>query len=112
MNVDGLLRAGVLIAVLSGCASSPDPLLRTEIQELQADVIAIDQAARTVVIRGPSGDEMELRVGPEVRNFAQIEVGDVLRVSYYTAMLVSMAEPGVSSDQIPARTSSKNSMSG
>jgi len=33
-------------------------------------------------------------VGPEIRNLPQVEVGDILRVSYYTGFVFSMAEPG------------------
>ena len=89
---------GFFCAMLVGCATSPEtppePLEVSEVQEVEATVMAVDAEARSVVLRGPAGDEFAFRVGPEVRNLAQVEVGDILRVSYYTGFVFSMAEPG------------------
>ncbi len=89
-----LIAVGLLIAVLTGCESDPKPLEVSEVEELEATVIAVDAQARTLVLRGPDGNDVGLNVGPDVRNLSQVEVGDVLRVSYYTGLLVSIAEPG------------------
>lgn len=83
-----------LVAVLVGCASAPEPLEVSEVETLEATVVAVDAQARTLVLRGPQGNELGLKVGPEVRNLAQVEVGDTLSVSYYTGFLFSIAEPG------------------
>ena len=97
-----LFAIGLFCAVLVGCATSPEtppetppePLEVSEVQEVEATVMAVDADSRELVLRGPAGDEFAFRVGPEVRNLAQVEVGDILRVSYYTGFVFSMAEPG------------------
>ncbi len=89
-----LFVTGVLCAALVGCASSPDPLEVSDVEVIEATVMAVDAEARFLVLRGPAGNDVALRVGPEVRNLAQVDVGDVLRVSYYTGFVFSMAEPG------------------
>ncbi|MFW2404856.1 MAG: hypothetical protein ACN4GT_08815 [Gammaproteobacteria bacterium] len=94
MNRNYLVALGLAIAALAGCDSPPKPLEVTEVQEIEATVIAADLETRRLVLRGPQGNELGLRAGPEVRNLAQVEVGDILRVSYYTGFVVAMAEPG------------------
>ncbi len=89
-----LFTIGLLCAVLAGCSSSPEPLDVSEVQEIEAIVMAVDAEARVLVLRGPAGNEVVFHVGPEVRNLRQVEVGDILRVSYYTGFVFSMAEPG------------------
>lgn len=90
----------LIAALLAGCASAPEPaeppepLEVSDVQELEATVTAVDADSRMVVLRGPAGDEAAFRVGPDVRNLGQVEVGDILRISYYTGFVYSMAEPG------------------
>jgi len=89
-----LFAIGLLCAVLVGCSSSPEPLEVSEVQEIEAIVMDVDAETRLLVLRGPAGNEVAFHVGPEVRNLRQVEVGDILRVSYYTGFVFSMAEPG------------------
>jgi hypothetical protein len=67
----------------------------TDLVERAATVSAIDSEQRLVTLRGPEGGELTLEAGPEVRNFAQLEVGDVVRLSYeqyYSATRISVEE--------------------
>ncbi len=89
-----LFTIGLFCAVLVGCSSSPEPLEVSDVQEIEATVMAVDAEARLLVLRGPAGNESVIRVGPEVRNLPQVEVGDILRVSFYTGFVFSIAEPG------------------
>lgn len=54
----------------------------SDLVERAATVSAIDSADRLVTLRSSDGTELTLQAGPEVRNFAQIEVGDIVRFSY------------------------------
>lgn len=94
MNKKRTFSIGVLVVVLAGCASAPEPLEVSDVEVIEATVMAIDADARLLVLQGPAGNAVALRVGSEVRNLPQVEVGDILRVSYYTGFVFSMAEPG------------------
>jgi hypothetical protein len=63
-----------------------------------AEVIALDAAARLVTLRREDGSSFRVKAGDEVRNFAQIAVGDKLRVRYretLSALLLPRdADPG------------------
>lgn len=84
----------LVLAVLAGCATKPEPLEISNVETLEATVVAVNAQARSLVLRGPEGNQIGLNVGPEVRNLAQVEAGDTLRVSFYTGFLASIAAPG------------------
>src|SRR5262245_65769976 len=49
---------------------------------ITATVAAVDAVQRSVTLEGPGGDIVTLPVGPEVENFDQIRVGDLVVVRY------------------------------
>lgn len=58
-----------------------------------AKVTAIDAAKRTVTFE-MSGKSRTIACGPEVRNFDQIVVGDLLKVTFVEAMAVYLQKDG------------------
>lgn len=97
--------------VVAGCArKQPEPLpaptttvtsstSQTGIEQrkvttMTAEVVAIDQSQRTVTLRGPEGNEATLKVGDEVKNFAQVRKGDQVTAAYYESLAVSVKKPG------------------
>ena len=47
-----------------------------ETVKVTATITAIDAATRAVTLKGPKGNEMVVTAGPEVKNLAQLKVGD------------------------------------
>ena len=64
---------------------------------------AIDQATRSVTLRAENGDEDTFTVGPEVKRFNELKVGDTIRATYYESLVFQLRKPGVPST--PASTS-------
>jgi hypothetical protein len=58
--------------------ASPSPVTSTdsEVTTATAVVTAIDAPTRTVTIKTENGETMDIKVGDNVRNFAQMKVGD------------------------------------
>lgn len=70
------------------------------------EVIKIDAATRTVTLKNKDG-ETSIVAGPEVKNFAEIKVGDHFDVVYELAVaieLVKVKNPGVTSEQVTTST--------
>lgn len=61
---------------------------------MTATVQSIDYAKRTVTLVGPEGATKTMKVGREVRNFAQIQPGDTLLVHFREAAVYMIAPPG------------------
>ena len=61
---------------------------------LTGTIKAIDADKRAVTIVGQQGKEVVVTAGPEVKNFAQLKVGDRVDVSYAEALLVELKKGG------------------
>src|ERR1700759_5178847 len=59
-----------------------------------ARVVGGDHANRTVRLRGPRGRAFTVAVGPEVKNFAEVQVGDTVTVHYYESVAFTLRKPG------------------
>ncbi|HYV84933.1 MAG TPA: hypothetical protein VFB49_03395 [Patescibacteria group bacterium] len=57
-------------------------VLLSNLVTLKAKVEGVDLEKRLVTVRGPKGNVAEIEAGPEVRNLAQVKVGDMVVVRY------------------------------
>jgi hypothetical protein len=58
--------------------------------KIAATITAIDAATRAVTLKGPQGKEVTLTAGQEVKNFAQMKVGDQVNVEYVEALTLEL----------------------
>jgi hypothetical protein len=57
-------------------------------------ITAIDKATRSVTLRAENGDEDTYTVGPEVKRFDQLNVGDKIRATYLESLVFQLRKPG------------------
>ena len=87
-------------APIAGVAAQEAALL------YDGEVTKIDAATRTVTLKNKDG-ETSIVAGPEVKNFAEIKVGDRFDVVYELAVaieLVKVKNPGTTSEQVSTST--------
>jgi hypothetical protein len=73
--------------LLTACASEPPaPMLIEGAEEVVATVDAINHDTRMVALRSEEGQVVTLEVSPEVRNLAQVKVGDQVVARYYESL--------------------------
>lgn len=65
----------------------------TTLLTVKAKVEAVDAKTRLVTLRSPQGTVTTVKAGPEVRNFKQIDVGDIVRVDYYASIVFETRQP-------------------
>jgi Cu/Ag efflux protein CusF len=58
--------------------------------KVTATIVAIDPATRAVRLKGPKGKGVTVIAGPEVKNFAQMKVGDRVNVEYLEAVTLEL----------------------
>jgi hypothetical protein len=79
----------------SPAAKAEPPSWKTSsLVEETATVEAIDQATRWVTLRGPKGNSLTFKAGEEVRNLAQVNVGDQVKFAYYQSIGVRVLNKG------------------
>jgi hypothetical protein len=71
-------------------ASEPGKGTMVSTVEVSARVVSIDQKTRTVTLKGPEGNAVDIVAGDEVRNFKQIKVGDMVVARYVRALSLEL----------------------
>jgi len=61
-----------------------------ETVEVTATITSINAVTRAVTLKRPQGSEMTITAGPEVTNFAQMKVGDQVKVKYVEALTLEL----------------------
>jgi hypothetical protein len=94
VTLASILLALLTVAVLAARQEAPDQSKRMELVTLTGEITAIDAASHSVTLRGPLGGEVSGKVSPEVKNLAQVKVGDLVTVAYYESLAVSVKKKG------------------
>jgi len=61
---------------------------------ISARVESIDKAQRQLTLKGPKGNVQTVTAGPDVRNFDQIKVGDMVMARYMEALTLTLKKDG------------------
>jgi hypothetical protein len=76
-------------------ASEPGKATVARTVEVSAQVLAIDKATRTLTLKSPKGEVLDVVAGEEVRNFDQIKVGDLVVARYVAALTLELKKTKV-----------------
>jgi hypothetical protein len=61
---------------------------------LTATIEAIDKANRTVTLKGPKGNSVEVKASEQMEGFNRLKVGDQVSATYFEAVVVELRKPG------------------
>ncbi len=84
----------VLVAGCQQTASAPQSAAFQETVEATAIVQKLNLTTRQVVLEAEDGRMLTIVAGPEVRNLAQIDLGDKVKAVYIRGIAARMAPPG------------------
>lgn len=89
----------LLVASFSSDVIAQDEIASVEVGEsvtMQYQVCGVFKSDRSLWVFKPGEPEnvQEFKVGEEAHNFDQIEVGDLITVTYYETVVLSLNEPG------------------
>ena len=90
----GLTALVVLLAAASSQGADKKGFDVSDSVQMTATVVALDPANRTLTLKGESGSQAVVVAGPEVRNFAQIKVGDRVTMVYYVGVAAQVKPRG------------------
>jgi hypothetical protein len=71
-------------------ASTPGKAAAVSVAEMTATVMSVDKATRTVRLKGPKGNEVDIVAGEQVKNFDQIKVGDQVNAQYQESLTLEL----------------------
>jgi Cu/Ag efflux protein CusF len=88
-----LATAFLLLSSLPALAEKPAGV-EAEERTGTATVEAINKDTREVTLKVADGQKLTFTAGPEVRNFAQVKVGDKVTATTYEELAIFVAPPG------------------
>jgi Cu/Ag efflux protein CusF len=97
------LLAGLLVLSIAAIGFSAEQTAKkaeppswktSSLVEETATVEAVDQATRMVTLKGPKGNSITFKASDEVRNLAQVHVGDTVKFAYYESLAVRVLKKG------------------
>lgn len=108
MTIKAITAASLLFFAATALAEAPateapavdkPSISATQIMTVTAEVMAVDQEARTVTLKGPEGNLRTFTVSENVQRLHEVEAGDVLAVEVAQQMTIDVvavegAEPG------------------
>jgi hypothetical protein len=78
----------------AGVSAQPAPVTKSSSVTATATIQAIDSTARAITLRDEKGQEDTYSVGPEVKRFNELKVGDKVKMTYYESMVFQLLKPG------------------
>jgi Cu/Ag efflux protein CusF len=75
-------------------AQQPKPITKVNSISATATVQAIDSTARKVTLRNDKGEEDTFIIGPEMKRFDELKVGDKVKMTYYESLVLQVRKPG------------------
>ena len=88
-----VLAAAVLVAGASVASAQP-AVTKSASVSATATIQAIDSTGRTVTLRDEKGQEDTYSVGPEVKRFNELKVGQQVKMTYYESLIFQIRKPG------------------
>ncbi len=74
--------------------TAPGKAAFAQTAKVTATITAIDKSNREVTIKGPKGNEVTISAGPQVKNFAALNVGDKVNIEYIEALTLELKKGG------------------
>ena len=74
--------------------SSPGSVTAAQTVRITATITKIDPATREITLKGPKGNEIVVVAGEQVKNFAQMKVGEQVNADYLEALTLDLKKGG------------------
>ena len=100
MRTAATVMAVALCLAATGVASPQAPITKTKSVSATATIQAIDATKKTITLKDETGVEDTYSVGPEVKRFDELKVGDTVKMTYYESVVLVVRKPG----EAPAAT--------
>jgi len=87
-----VLATGALLVSGGVSAAEPDVRIDGSLETVSAEVVSVDMATRLVVLKSTEGEMVEILAGPEVRNLAQVKVGDMVDMEHSQVLVTELVK--------------------
>jgi hypothetical protein len=89
----GLVAAALLLP-LAPSVQAQSKTITGEAVTVSATVEAVEASTRTITLKGPKGNYVDVVAPDTVTRFSEIKVGDTITAQYYENLVVRLKHPG------------------
>ena len=89
----GLIAAALLLS-LAPSVRAQTKTLPGEKTTITATVEAVEASTRTITLKGPKGNYVDIVAPDSVKRFSEIKVGDTITATYYDNVVLRVKHPG------------------
>jgi hypothetical protein len=89
-----MLAATLWLTSSMAFAQTPGTVTKSDMVSASATIQAIDSTTRSVTLRTEKGEEDTFKVGPDMKRFDELKVGDKVKVTYYESIVFQLRKPG------------------
>lgn len=93
MALTGAIASAMLL-VTGSSAGAQSKMIMGDSVTSSVTIEAIDQATRTLTVKDDKGIYETIQVGPEMKRFSELKVGDKITARYYENVVVRLKKPG------------------
>ncbi len=89
-----LIMSAVLFSFLFCVSLSAQGIEFGESVTIIAEVYGVEKIDRTLWLIGPEKNILEIDVSEDAKNFNQLEIGDMVSITYYESVAIYLGNPG------------------
>lgn len=89
-----VIKIAVLLSFLFCITLSAQGIKIGESVTITAEVYGVEKIDRTLWLIGPEKNILEIDVSEDAKNFNQIEIGDIVIITYYESVAIYLGNPG------------------
>ena len=89
-----VMKVAVLLSFLFCMSLSAQGIEFGEAVSITAEVYGVEKIDRTLWLIGPKGNILEIDVSEDAKNFNQLEIGDLVNITYYESIAIYLGSPG------------------
>jgi hypothetical protein len=89
-----VIKIAVLLSFLFCMSLSAQGIELSEAVSITAEVYGVEKIDRTLWLIGPNKNVVEIEVSDDAKNFDQLEIGDIVHITYYESVALYLGYPG------------------
>src|SRR5687768_11708121 len=88
-----MMVVAAVLGLTSGLALAQTKVIQGEAMTVTVTIEAIEQSTRTLTVKDDKGIYETLQVGPEIKRFSELKVGDKITARYYENVVIRLKKP-------------------
>ncbi len=89
-----VMKVAMLLTFLFCVSLSAQGIEFGEAVTINAEVYGVEKIDRTLWLIGPERNILEIDVSEDAKNFNQLEIGDMVSITYYESVAIYLGNPG------------------